>query len=66
MTLDDKTRWSKGRGYRKYCYTLLDIAELKGVPIKAVRSAVARGVLDPADIKSVSAYLKESTTKEGD
>jgi hypothetical protein len=53
-------RWQKGKSYRKYCYTLEDIARLKGVSIYAIRKAIQRGKLDPGDLLSLSKYLISS------
>lgn len=50
-------RNTKGKAYKKYCYTLKDIADRKEVSIHSVRSAIKRGVLNPYDVVSVGRYV---------
>ncbi len=53
----EQFRWSKGRSETKYTYTLSDIARLKGVKVPAIRKAIQRNRLNPADLASVISYI---------
>lgn len=55
--INEADRWKKGKSYRRYCYTLKDIAKARGVSVFAVRKAVSRLLLDPMDIKSIARYV---------
>jgi len=51
------TQWRGGKGHRKYHYTIPEIASAKKVTLHAVRKAIARGVLEPGNLESVTKYL---------
>ena len=49
-------RWTQGKSYRKYTYTIQDIARLRGVTIGAVRQAIRRGTVKLGSMDSVMLY----------
>ena len=48
----------KGRGRRKFCYTMLTVSELSGRSIWTVRKDVREGRLDMNDLMAVSEYIR--------
>lgn len=63
MAMKGTDRWQRGGSRRKFCYTYRDIADKKGVTIHAVRQAVKRGTLKPADLESVTRYIQKKKGK---
>jgi hypothetical protein len=54
-------RWTKGASYRKYSYTIKDIARVAGRSIGTVRNDMCSGKLDAYDLESVVKYVKART-----
>lgn len=55
--ITEETRYKGGKSFRKYCFTLKDIARAKGKSLSTVRNDKYRGRFDPDDIKSVVEYV---------
>ena len=53
----EEVRWKKGGSYKKYTYTLADIARLRGVTVGHIRNLVSQGQLDPQSLYDVVVYL---------
>jgi hypothetical protein len=60
----EEYRWRGGRGYRQLKFTYEDIAQIKGVSLQAVRSAVSNGILNPDDLQSICQYLRTRRGKK--
>jgi hypothetical protein len=56
-------RWIKGKSYRKYSYTVKDIAELTGRAIGTVRNDISNKRLIIQDLRSVVNYINECKCK---
>jgi hypothetical protein len=48
---------AKRRFFRKFCYSVADIAEARGIKPASVRMAVYRGKLELDNLLSVARYL---------
>ena len=53
-----------GRGFKRYFYTVQDIARVTGRKVGTVRNDVSRGLVVLGDIKSVSRYIERSGKDE--
>lgn len=50
-------RWEKGKGYRKYFYTILEVANITGRSVGTIRKDIYKGKLNMSDLISVSDYI---------
>ena len=55
--ITNRNRWTKGRGYHKYCFTVKDIAEITGRAIGTIRNDISKNKLDMTDLKSIACYI---------
>lgn len=55
----EDARWRGGRGPLRFSYTYQDFARLYGVTPETIRNWVSAGKLDPEDLRSVVALLKQ-------
>lgn len=53
-----------GRGHRKYCWTVKDVARLTGRAEGTIRNDMAAKVLDMADILSLARYIEKHGEKK--
>jgi len=49
-------RWNKGRGFKRYWYTMEDISRCKGRVLGSIRNDKSVGKFDPEDLCSVVRY----------
>ena len=61
--INEKDRWKKGKSYKKYCYTVKDIADLSGKAIQTVRNDIHNKVFDPKNVESVMTYIRRQHEK---
>lgn len=54
----------KGRGSKKYCYTVIDIVRMTGRSLQTIRNDIHQNKLNMKDIISVGEYLKKYQKKE--
>lgn len=59
--IDKSNRWGRGRGYRKFFYTVETIAKIKEITPKSVRKAQHRGIFDMSNLESVATYLGKNS-----
>lgn len=57
MTISEQNRWKNGGSYRKYYYTVKDIARITSRSEGTIRNDVYKQKLDMADLISVSEYV---------
>ena len=57
--LNDENRWNKGKSFRKYSYTVEDIASLCGRTVGTIRNDVSMGKLKMEELLSVCRYLNK-------
>jgi hypothetical protein len=50
----------KGKSFRKYSYTIQDIADLSTRAIQTIRNDISKGILEPGNLESVYDYISES------
>jgi len=56
--INEKDRWKGGKSYKKYCYTVKDIADFSGKAIQTVRNDIHNKVFDPKNVESVMSYIR--------
>jgi hypothetical protein len=50
----------KGKSFRKYFYTIQDIADLSNRAIQTIRNDISKGILEPGNLESVYDYISEA------
>ncbi len=50
-------RRQSAQRHRVIRFTLKDIADIRGIKVSGVHSAIRRGLLDPTDLESVARYV---------
>ena len=58
-----QNRWKNGGSYRKYHYTVKDIAEITGRAIGTIRNDISRKKLIMNDLRSVVEYITQKKQK---
>lgn len=53
----DENRWTKGKSYHKYCYTVQDISQITGRAIGTIRNDMSKKKLIMDDLRSVAEYI---------
>jgi hypothetical protein len=53
----EENRWTKGKSYVKYCYTVQDISAITGRAIGTIRNDMSKKKLIMDDLLSVSSYI---------
>lgn len=56
--IDGQNRWQMGKSYRKYTYTIKDIAEISGRAIGTIRNDISKKKLVVSDLMSVVEYIR--------
>lgn len=52
-----ENRWRGGKGYKKYVYTIKDVAKLKGIKPASVRNDMCNGKVEMDKLDSVLKYI---------
>jgi len=50
----------KGKSFRKYYYTIKDIADLSNRATQTIRNDISRGIMEPGNMESVYEYISEA------
>ena len=50
----------KGKSFRKYYYTIEDIAKVSDRAIQTIRNDIARGFLEPGNLGSIYEYINKA------
>jgi hypothetical protein len=50
----------KGKSFRKYFYTIQDVARLSGRAIQTIRNDISRGILEPGNLESIYEYISKA------
>ena len=53
----------KGKSFRKYFYTIQDIASLSKKAIQTIRNDISKGILELGNLKSVYEYINKAREK---
>lgn len=64
--MDDSNRWTRGKSYRPYQFTVKDFAKLYGMTEAAVHKAIQRGKLKPYSLESICRFWQLRCKPEPD